>query len=90
MPRRIQRQRRKGWRLPANAMIVDRTSRWGNRYRVKDYGRAECLRLYEDSLYREHADLAAFLAPLRGKDLACACALSEPCHADVLLRLANA
>ena len=26
---------------------------------------------------------------LRGKDLACWCALDEPCHADVLLRIAN-
>jgi hypothetical protein len=29
------------------------------------------------------------LEPLRGKDLACWCPLSEPCHADVLLELAN-
>jgi hypothetical protein len=26
---------------------------------------------------------------LRGKNLACYCALDQPCHADVLLRLAN-
>lgn len=26
---------------------------------------------------------------LRGKDLACTCPLDEPCHADVLLKLAN-
>lgn len=26
---------------------------------------------------------------LRGKDLACWCRLDQPCHADVLLRLAN-
>lgn len=30
-----------------------------------------------------------FLAPLRGKDLACWCPLNQPCHADVLLMLAN-
>ena len=29
------------------------------------------------------------LAELRGKDLACYCPLDEPCHADVLLELAN-
>ncbi len=29
------------------------------------------------------------LAPLRGKNLACWCDLSSPCHADVLLELAN-
>jgi len=26
---------------------------------------------------------------LRGKNLACWCALDQPCHADVLLELAN-
>lgn len=29
------------------------------------------------------------LATLRGKNLACFCALDAPCHADVLLELAN-
>lgn len=29
------------------------------------------------------------LPSLRGKDLACFCPLDQPCHADVLLRLAN-
>lgn len=28
-------------------------------------------------------------AELRGKNLACFCALDQPCHADVLLELAN-
>ncbi len=30
------------------------------------------------------------LAELRGKDLACFCRLDQPCHADVLLEIANA
>lgn len=29
------------------------------------------------------------VTPLRGKNLACFCKLGEPCHADVLLELAN-
>lgn len=29
-------------------------------------------------------------APLRGLDLACWCPLDQPCHADVLLEIANA
>ena len=29
------------------------------------------------------------IAELRGKDLACFCPLDQPCHADVLLKLAN-
>src|SRR5699024_864669 len=34
MPKRLKRERRKGWRKPENAVIVDRTSRWGNPFRV--------------------------------------------------------
>lgn len=30
------------------------------------------------------------LPRLRGRDLACWCALGQPCHADVLLEMANA
>lgn len=30
-----------------------------------------------------------YLEPLRGKNLACWCPLDAPCHADVLLELAN-
>jgi Domain of unknown function (DUF4326) len=33
--------------------------------------------------------LAQIIAALRGKNLACFCPLHHPCHADVLLRLAN-
>jgi len=36
MPKRIQRSRKKGWKKPDNAVIVDRTSRWGNPFTVKD------------------------------------------------------
>lgn len=34
--------------------------------------------------------LANHLKPLRGKNLACWCPLDQPCHADVLLEIANA
>lgn len=36
------------------------------------------------------ARLRERLPELRGKNLACWCALDAPCHADVLLELANA
>lgn len=38
---------------------------------------------------RSEARLAQIRAELRGKNLACWCALDAPCHADVLLELAN-
>lgn len=37
----------------------------------------------------EIADLRASIDELRGKDLCCWCPLYAPCHADVLLELAN-
>ena len=37
----------------------------------------------------ESTEFRDWIAPLRGRDLACWCPLSAPCHADVLLELAN-
>ena len=44
-----------------------------------------------DSAHRDHL-LEAGLDPteLQGKELSCACELTEPCDADVLLEFANA
>lgn len=40
--------------------------------------------------YPNRKKLVDGLASLRGKNLACWCPLDQPCHADVLLELANA
>ena len=42
----------------------------------------------EEAEARKQAILHS-LESLRGKNLACFCALNEPCHADVLLEMAN-
>jgi len=39
--------------------------------------------------YPHRTKLIAALPRLRGKDLACWCPLDQPCHADVLLEIAN-
>jgi hypothetical protein len=102
-PRRIQLRRTKGWRLPANAIVVSRPSRWGNPFKVGDVihrgppysgrdervrDRAHAVQLYKRWIFSptRSADLIPLL---RGHDLACWCPLDEPCHADVLLDLAN-
>jgi hypothetical protein len=36
LPRRVRRERRKGWRKPEGAVIVDRTTRFGNPFTVAD------------------------------------------------------
>ena len=38
MPERIQLKRTRGWRMPAGAVKVDRTTRWGNPFTVADAG----------------------------------------------------
>jgi hypothetical protein len=43
-----------------------------------------------DDGYPQRNRLVLLLPSLRGKNLACWCPLDQPCHADVLLELANA
>lgn len=53
-------------------------------------GAVEAFRtLMRTNLRMEPAKTRDLLEQLRGKNLACWCALDSPCHADVLLRLAN-
>src|SRR5215471_3837759 len=94
-PRRIQRRRTKGWRMPANTIYVGRGSRWGNPFRVG----ADMPGIKGKPMDAEDAAhmFELFCGPnlaigeeLRGKNLACWCALNAPCHADVLLKWANA
>ena len=99
-PRRIRLSRKKGWRMPEGAVKVDRTSRWGNPFRVGDRSpgnnrvvmdaehACQCFRGMLEAK-AEAGELEQYLAPLRGKDLACWCKDGEPCHADVLLEFAN-
>ena len=125
-PKRIQRKRKKGWRMPENAVYVGRPTILGNPNRVvktnrfpdcgggwsivnekhevisPEYGEKhtalkECVELYQRHLLhlwdneRVNHSIAFVSAvdELRGKDLACWCSLDQPCHADVLLELAN-
>lgn len=84
------------------AIYVGRPSRWGNPYRVGerytsttsgvevDLTPGLAVAGYRTWLRDRIAADPVFLAPLRDSDLACWCALDQPCHADVLLELVNA
>lgn len=103
-PKRIQRSRAKGWRKPAGAIVVTRPGPWGNPFPVRGVmNRESSVAAFEDWVNRaevpewawrdQHGLIRAGLAAglLRGHDLACWCPLDGvPCHADVLLELANA
>lgn len=40
-PKRIQRRRAKGWRMPEGAIVVDRSSKWGNPFKAGQVIRRE-------------------------------------------------
>jgi hypothetical protein len=95
MSQRIRMSRAKGWRKPQGAVVVARPSRWGNPHRPAA-PTADAHRIAV-AAYRE--DLLAGRLPvttddvrraLAGRDLACWCRPDLPCHADVLLEVANA
>ena len=121
-PSRIQRSRKKGWRMPEGAVYVGRPSRWGNWFRVGDtymilpglgwpiptwrtpgpvgdtQARVErcpdaltAIEWYRAWIMQPGVGMPRLTNPadLRGKDLVCWCPLDQPCHADVLLELAN-
>lgn len=102
MPTRIQRKRTKGWRMSEDVVYVGRPTRWGNPWAVSPTVSAEAA----VSFFRKWIEVATIdptdtgaprgsmkelvRATLRGKDLACWCPLGHPCHADVLMEIANA
>lgn len=113
-PKRIQRKRVKGWKMPSNTKSVTRPGKWGNPFKVVKFGGCyrvwsaihgafvglrefggkvydprlaakEAVRLYREGLPFSTLDVSE----LRGYNLACFCKEGDPCHADVLLELAN-
>lgn len=76
--------------MPEGAVYVGRPTKWGNMFPLSGYSRDEAVRRFRivaESTARLDPN---WLAPLRGRDLACFCPLDHPCHADALLELANA
>lgn len=77
--------------MPAGAVYVGRPTQWGNPYKAGEctdgaVGAVRCFRVLIES-EQENIDLVKH--ELAGKDLACWCPLDKPCHADVLLEIAN-
>ena len=90
-PRRIQRRRTAGWRMPDGAIYVGRPTRYGNPYLVNRYQSTEtAVECFRECAQRILQINPGWLTPLRGHDLVCWCPLDQQwCHADVLLKLAN-
>ncbi len=45
--------------------------------------------MFSTSILKNRLEILENIHELRGKNLACWCPLDQPCHADVLLELAN-
>lgn len=104
MSKRIQRRRERGWRKPAGAVCVTRGTLWGNPFVVRPDLEAgekvgayiavpnatEAVEVFREFMNQSPDMIEKAKRNLRGKDLACFCAPDQPCHADVLLELANA
>ena len=97
-PHRVRLQRSKGWTVPANTVKVDRTTRWGNPFAAQECGSVEAAVARHGAWLHGQAAAAGGRTPpaayeirqaLRGRNLACWCALDGPCHADLLLKIAN-
>ena len=90
MPQRFQRSRSKGARLPEGTVVVTRPTKWGNPPPLA-LGRREAVRRFRDDLLAGRLPFTGEDATgeLRGRDLACYCPLNGPCHADVLIEIAN-
>ena len=81
-------------KIPPDAVYVGRPSKWGNPFIIgRDGTREEVIERYRRLMNSILASktgklLQQDLEELRGKNLVCWCA-PLPCHADVLLELAN-
>lgn len=94
-PIRIQLSREAGFDLQATsialnglpAVNVARPSKWGNPYLIGEDGtREQCVQMFKRWLMAHPKDTSE----LRDRNLACWCAFDgQPCHADVLLEIAN-
>lgn len=95
----------KGWRTPLcgcgcnkPAIYVGRPSKWGNNITVNYTGLHivthsmavdEYIKQLKWMRKRNPNLLAELRDELAGHDLMCWCRLDQPCHADILLQIAN-
>lgn len=97
-PHRVQLKRSAGWKMPANTLKVDRTTRWGNPFTPAECGSVALAVASHGRWMRgeiaapggvEPPAHEAIRSALAGRSLACWCPAGGPCHADLLLAIAN-
>jgi hypothetical protein len=76
--------------MPSNTVKIDRTTKWGNLYRIGEpwvNDAPEVVALFRLGMTAQNR--LVVLSELRGKNLACWCPIGMPCHTDVVLDIAN-
>jgi hypothetical protein len=82
--------------VPKDAIYVGRPTKWGNPFVIGKDSSYDPVKMDRNSVIvhycywiKDHPEIEeAAKSELRGKDLVCWCA-PLPCHADILLELAN-
>jgi hypothetical protein len=94
-PVRVQQSRRAGWRKPPHTVCVSRPTRFGN-YVSRPAAKTREVHAAGVAEFRAWATATGqagyrreVRARLRGRNPACYCPPGWPCHADVLLAIAN-
>lgn len=93
-PVRIQRSRKHKQVSPNGLEIVyvGRPSEFGNPYHIglyKGFTRRYAVAAYEGYVENRIHLKNKIKKELKGKNLSCWCKVGEPCHADILLEIAN-
>lgn len=85
----------KGWQKPPNTVNVTRPSQYGNPFKIGDPGIDDAKKaVIAFEHYLNISPIGKVIAgmakkELKGKNLMCFCRAGNPCHADVLLKIAN-
>lgn len=73
-------------RIPDDAVLIDRTTKWGNPFRIgKDGTRVQVIQKYENWI-KNQPELLADLHELKGHSLVCHCS-PKICHGNILVDL---
>ena len=76
-------------KIPKEAIYVGRPSKWGNPFNIGNDGtRDDVIRKFRYYAVNRLERESSWLDKLKGKNLVCWCS-PLPCHADILLKLAN-
>lgn len=100
-PIRLQRSRTKGYKMSYSPnglenVYVGRPTKWGNPFKIGDtfagvkIDRDLSIELFKNyHLVENKFYIEKVKDRLRGKNLVCWCPLDVPCHADILIKIAN-